>query len=110
MRPTFLLNLEMQLVSALVSKHEPHSIKPGFLMQLTRPFNTPWGPVPAGTQGVVDYVDADDGIVYLLMLGALPVLFNWDNQLILVPFETEDLTECFVCVVQTVQSGLLTLA
>lgn len=97
MRPTFLLDLELKLASALVSKDTPHAITTGTMVVLSTAFETPWGVVPTGTKGFVEYVDDIDGMLVVLVEGAEPALYNWGNKLVLIPFDTDDLADCLVC-------------
>lgn len=102
MRPTFLINLDLQLVSALASKSQPHALQVGHCLELTADFITPWGNIPAGTKGFVDFVDDIDGLVELLVEGFVPALHLWGQRLVLVPFATDDLLECLVCCLRSV--------
>lgn len=94
MRATFKLNNTRGLVSAIRSKGEPHTLKVGDVLVMTRPFLAQHGLIPAGAKGWVESVAADDGTLWILMEGAIPALTYWDNMLVLSPFETDDLAAC----------------
>jgi hypothetical protein len=58
---------------------------------LTGPYKTGVGELPAGAKGFVSFIDADLGTVWILMEGIEPALVHWDNMLVVVPYDTEDL-------------------
>ena len=94
MRATFKLNTSRGLVSAIRSKGEPHTLKVGVGIVLTKPFLAQHGLIPAGSKGWIESVAADDGTLWIFMEGSIPALAYWDNRLVLSPFETEDLAAC----------------
>jgi hypothetical protein len=96
MRPTFLLNSDCKPVSALASKAEPHALHVGLRVSLARDFETPWGIVPAGSKGHVSFVDELTGSIDILIEGTLPALYHWQDTLVLVPWETDDLASILV--------------
>lgn len=90
MRPTFLLNTEMQLVSCLAPKTQAHALIIGCVLEFTQAYETPWGIIPRGARGFVENVDEDDGLVTLFMEGSIPALWEWQHKLVLMPFLTDD--------------------
>lgn len=102
MRPTFLLDLELRLHSAITSKSEPHALQVGTGVTFAADYETPWGKLAAGTKAFVSFVDDKDGLTELLVEGADPALYAWDNKLVLVPFDTEDLTDCLAAALRSV--------
>ncbi|MFI4971108.1 MAG: hypothetical protein ACHP7H_00395 [Hyphomicrobiales bacterium] len=91
MRTTFNITASGGLVSKLRGLDVPHDATKGLIIELTEPFATDFGVVPAGAKGIVDHVDEEDGVVWIRMVGCYPALVYWDNLLALVPFECEDL-------------------
>jgi hypothetical protein len=94
MRNTFTLNDTNHLQSAIRRRKEPHVLTVGSKLVLRAGYRTPHGMVPAGAVGFVDHVDEESGAVWILMEGIEPALFHWDNTLIIVPYDTEDLVDC----------------
>lgn len=92
MRTTFVISGD-RLVSEIRPRDEPLAFKVGDVLVLGGPYNTPFGVVPAGIKGRVKHVDELDGTMWLFMEGRDPALIYWDNLLVLVPYDTEDLTE-----------------
>jgi len=93
MRPTFLLNQDNQLISAIA--HKSH-LSVGMCLMLTREYDTGYGLIPAGTKGWIEVVHPEEGCVQVRWEGAEPALYAWGNVLILVPFSTDDLTDALV--------------
>lgn len=91
MRTTFALDDDNHAQSSIRSKGLPHDIKIGTPVILTGPYRTAQGEVPEGAKGFVSFVDEDMGAIWILMEGQEPALIYWDNTLVLVPFDTEDL-------------------
>ena len=91
MRPTFVLDKHRCLVSSLRSKALPHLLRVGYVLSLLVPFETPWGPVPAGIIAIVESVREDDGTVELVVPAYVPALEPWGRRIILVPYATNDL-------------------
>jgi hypothetical protein len=60
--------------------------------------------VTPGLKGFVRFVDELSGLAEILIEGYEPALYNWDNLLVIVPFETEDLTSLFVASVPWLRS------
>jgi hypothetical protein len=104
MRPAYLFDAELKPVSCLIPKSIPGAFVPGMEIKLTRSYNTEFGEIPLGTKGFVEYVDDETGLVEVLMEGIWPALMHWYNKLILVPFDTEDLTDCMVCGLRTISN------
>lgn len=94
MRPTFLLNMDMQPVSALVTKGVGDGLKLHAAIELVCEYTTDCGVIAAGSKGFVDYIDPENGTVEVLMEGIQPAVLAWGNILILVPFDTDDLLAC----------------
>lgn len=82
---------------------QPHALSIGHMLELTREYPTPWGPIPDGTKCYVEEVHDDDGTAVLFVEGAIPALFNWRNRLVIVPFATNDLLECMVCGLRSIK-------
>jgi hypothetical protein len=96
MRPAIILNAQNKAVSVLVSWFEISALSVGTKVELVKDFETPYGKISAGTKGFVDYVDPETGTIWLLMEGIEPALIHWDNMLVLMPFDTEDILDCLV--------------
>jgi hypothetical protein len=94
MRTTFLVTPTRELVSAVRPKGAPHMLTVGTALYLSQPYATEYGVVPAGAKGFIEFLDQDDGTIWLLMEGIEPALFHWDNRLVLSPFTCEDLVAC----------------
>lgn len=94
MRNTFTLNDENHLQSAIRRRKEPHVLTVGSKLVLSKGYRTPHGLVPEGAVGFVEHVDGESGAVWILMEGIEPALLYWDNTLIIVPYDTEDLLAC----------------
>lgn len=94
MRPTFLLNTDLQLVSALVTKGVEDGLKLHTSIELVGEYTTEYGKIDAGSRGFVDYIDPENGTVEILMEGIQPAVLAWGNMLILVPFDTDDVLPC----------------
>lgn len=90
MRTTFVLN-NNHAQSDIRPKALPHAIAVGTPVLLTAPYKTPLGVVPKGAKGFVSFIDDDLGAVWILMEGQEPALIHWDNTLVVLPFDTEDL-------------------
>lgn len=56
-------------------------------------YTTPLGVVAAGAKGFVKIVDETDGSLEILMEGLEPALVLWNNTLVLMPYDTEDLLD-----------------
>lgn len=92
MQPTFIVNSESRLVSAIRPKDMGHTITAGSTLVFVRPYLTPHGLVPSGTKGTVARVDDRDGSFWLQLSGfSLPA---WGDMLLFSPYETEDMTAC----------------
>jgi hypothetical protein len=85
---------DFHLKSDIRRKHQPHTLTIGSTIVLGAAYRTPYGLVPAGTKGFVEYIDEPQGSVWILMEGMEPALLHWDNRLIIVPYDTEDLVAC----------------
>jgi hypothetical protein len=94
MRATFKITANHELVSAVRSKGEPHTLTVGMRVWLVSPYETEHGTIPAGCKGFVEHVDEYDGTTWVLMEGMEPALFHWDNRLVLSPYTCEDLVAC----------------
>ena len=97
MRPSFLLNTELRPVSCYLPKAMDGALTVGTEVKLTCDFETDYGVIPYGTKGFVEFAEPTSGIVTLLMEGLEPALLHWQNRLMLVPFDTDDLAVCLVC-------------
>lgn len=62
-------------------------------MVTAAPYTTELGVLPAGSKGFVNYIRETTGEVGILMEGMEPALVHWDNMLIIMPYDTEDLVE-----------------
>jgi hypothetical protein len=91
MRITFQLDENGQAQSAIRSKQLPHDIKVGDPVITTAPYETEKGLLPEGAKGFVKYIDETTGEWGVLMEGLEPALVHWDNMLVLVPYDTDDL-------------------
>lgn len=60
-------------------------------MVTAAPYTTELGVLPAGSKGFVNYIRETTGEVGILMEGMEPALAHWDNMLIIMPYDTEDL-------------------
>lgn len=94
MRPTFALDLNLKPVSVNAPKETPHAFQPGDVLYTCEPYATGTGDVPVATKLFVLRVNDDDGTMWLLAEGDVPALFHWDNMLVAVPYDTEDLLPC----------------
>lgn len=94
MRPTFALTFDNRLISVNAPKEQPHALRIGDVLVLAHDYATEYGKVPAGTKLFVQYVDETDCTTWLRAEGDVPALFHWDNQMALVPYDTEDLLQC----------------
>lgn len=55
------------------------------------PYATELGVLPVGAKGFVKYIRETTGEVGILMEGMEPALIHWDNLIIIMPYDTEDL-------------------
>jgi hypothetical protein len=94
MRVTFTLDNNNHAQSELRSKMAPHTITVGTPVLVTCPYQTERGVLHAGAKGFVMYVDETTGEVGILMEGIEPALVHWDNMLVIMPYDTEDLLAC----------------
>lgn len=90
MKPTFTLDDNRHAQSALRRKLEPHTIVVGTPIVLSAPYRTGLGTVKAGAKGFVSSVDETNGDIWILMEGMEPALALWDNEILLRPYDTED--------------------
>jgi hypothetical protein len=90
MKPTFTLDVNRRAQSDIRRKLEPHTITVGTPIVLSAPYRTGLGVVPAGAKGFVSSVDETNGDVWILMEGIEPALALWDNEILLRPYDTED--------------------
>lgn len=104
MRPAFLLDADLKPVSCLIPKDTLGALTTGLEIKLTKSYSTEFGEIPLGTKGFVDYVHEDTGLVEVLMEGIWPALMHWQNKLVLVPFDTDDLADCLVCGLRTLST------
>lgn len=91
MRATFILNDNNHAQSDIRPKGSPHTIAVGTPIVLTAPYRTEVGVVRAGAKGFVSSVDETSGAVWILMEGLEPALSHLDNEICLMPYDTEDL-------------------
>jgi hypothetical protein len=91
MRTTFIIDDNNHAQSDIRSKQAPHTIAVGTPVVTSAPYETERGILPAGAKGFVIYVDETSGELGILMEGLEPALVHWDNTLIIVPYDTEDL-------------------
>lgn len=91
MRATFVLDHNNHAQSAIRPKGAPHTIAVGTPVVLSGPYRTPYGTVRAGAQGFVSDIEETSGAHWILMEGWEPALVPWDNKLLLMPYDTEDL-------------------
>jgi hypothetical protein len=91
MRATFIVNEDNHAQSDIRPKGAPHVIAVGTPVALSAAYRTPYGIVPKGAKGFVSAVDEDNGSVWILMEGLEPALALWDNMLLLMPYDTEEL-------------------
>jgi hypothetical protein len=91
MRTTFILDDNNHAQSDERAKGLPHQIEVGMPVAFTGPYKTSAGEVPVGAKGFVSFIDEDLGAVWILMEGIEPALVHWDNMLVLMPYNTEDL-------------------
>jgi hypothetical protein len=95
MRPTFQVQTDGQLFSAIRKKGEQHALRTGLRVELVQSYATEYGIVPAGARGVIASVADEDGTTWILMEGfPWPALYHWDNMLVISPHQTEDLVAC----------------
>jgi len=92
MKPTFLLNAERRLMSALVSACAPvYRSATNARMAVAEDIDLgDYGVIREGTQGRVTHFDTEDGTLMLTLDEPHPALRHWDNTLLLVPFLTDD--------------------
>jgi hypothetical protein len=91
MRTTFIIDDNNHAQSDIRSKQAPHTIAVGTPVVTSAPYETERGILPAGAKGFVIYVDETSGELGILMEGLEPALVHWDNKLVLMPYDTEDL-------------------
>jgi hypothetical protein len=91
MRTTFIVDDNNRAQSDIRSKGVPHTIAVGTPVVTAAPYETERGTLAAGAKGFVKYIDETSGEVGILMEGLEPALVHWDNTLIIVPYDTEDL-------------------
>jgi hypothetical protein len=91
MRTTFNIDNNNHAQSDIASKQSPHAITVGTPVTTTAPYETEVGVLPMGAKGFVKYIDETTGEVGILMEGLEPALLHWDNMLVIMPFDTEDL-------------------
>lgn len=91
MRTTFNLDNNNHAQSAIAPKKLAHTIKVGTPVTTTAPYQTERGTLPAGARGFVKYIDEDRGELGILMEGMEPALIHWDNMIVLVPYDTDDM-------------------
>jgi hypothetical protein len=91
MRTTFVIDDKNHAQSDIASKLLPHAIAVGTPVVVTASYVTERGILPAGAKGFVIYISETTGEVGILMEGMEPALIHWDNMLIIMPFDTEDL-------------------
>lgn len=91
MRVTFTLDKNNHAQSEIRSKGAAHAIAVGTPVTLSANFRTPYGVVLKGAKGFVNSVDEDNGALWILMEGLEPALSLWDNMLLLMPYDTEEL-------------------
>lgn len=94
MRTSFALDLDLRPISVNAPKDQPHVFRVGDVLWLTSDYPTPYGDVPADTKLFVQSITEDDGALWLRAEGDVPALFNWDNELVVVPYDTDDLAMC----------------
>lgn len=96
MRTSFALDLDLRPISVNAPKDQPHVFRPGDVLFTVQPYDTgsSSGPLPTGTKLFVQHVAEDDGVTWLRAEGDVPALFHWDNMIILVPYDTEDVLPC----------------
>jgi hypothetical protein len=91
MKPTFTLDSNSRAQSDVKSKVLAHDITVGTPVITTAPYVTERGVLPTASKGFVKYIDETTSEVGILMEGMEPALVHWDNMLVLVPYDTEDL-------------------
>lgn len=94
MKTTFDITSTGALVSSTTDDDAGHKLRIGARIELRQDYVTPWGVVPKGSAGFIELVDDYDGTAWLLMEGAEPALYHWDNRLVLSPYSCEDLLPC----------------
>lgn len=95
MRATFILDNNNHAQSVERPKSAPHTIAVGTPVVLRCPYQTPYGAVPLGARGFVNFQDEASGALWILMEGAEPALVYLDNLLVLMPYDTDDTLDCF---------------
>lgn len=104
MRATFILADDKHIQSAIRRRGEPHALSVGWWVILATDYRTPYGWITAGAKGFVDFVDERDGTLWILIEGMEPALLHWENKLVLVPFDTEDLLDVLEFYPQSAQA------
>ncbi|MHC2284405.1 hypothetical protein [Bradyrhizobium barranii] len=93
MRTTFVIDAYNRAQSDIQEIDQPHRIAVGTPVVTAAPYTTELGVLPAGSKGFVNYIRETTGEVGILMEGMEPALVHWDNMLIIMPYDTEDLVE-----------------
>lgn len=94
MRTSFALNLDLQPISVNTPIVQPHALRVGDVFYVAQAYSTEHGDVPEGTKLFVQHIAEEDGATWLRAEGDVPALFHWDNILVMVPYDTEDLLPC----------------
>lgn len=91
MRTTFVVDDNNHAQSDIRAKGQPHTIAVGTPVVTVLPYATELGVLPVGAKGFVKYIRETTGEVGILMEGMEPALIHWDNLIIIMPYDTEDL-------------------
>lgn len=103
MKRAFVMGAKRHLASALVAPETRNAIRIGDRICADRLLDLGHGVViHAGLCGTIDHIDDDTGAAEVLMDSPIPGLREWDNHLLLQPFDTDDILDDL-----TVSSGTL---
>lgn len=94
MRPTITVDASGHLFSTIIKKDAPPAIVVGMRFEFEKPYETPWGEVPAGVVATVTETNEATGELDLEVTENIPALFFWHGSLIMLPFMSEDLSAC----------------
>jgi hypothetical protein len=94
MRPIITIDATGHLFSTIIENEETPVIAVGTRFTFEKPYETPWGEVPAGIVATVTENNDATGELDLEVAEKVPALFMWQGMLILLPFMSEDLSAC----------------
>lgn len=103
MKRAFVISLEGHITSSLVPMNTEEPFHLGERITVTRLLNiAPDIQIKPGENGTIDYIDILTGALEIRLDIVHRGLAPWDNHLLLVPYETEDIIDGVSCAPESV--------